>query len=371
MSVCTQCGHPLGVGRFCTNCGQPVVDDGPVSEENVLADNGHDDWHTDTAERPAVTDDVEHTVVRQRPILPPPVTGPNEPPRYPLYADEVDPAAGTTMTSHMPPVMPPILPPPAQPAGDFTDTSSGSFRHVGDRPPRSPVTWLPWVVGAVVMLLVAAVGIWLLLGNDDDTTPPASDPGPTGTAPSQPASSQDQQNQPTNKPGKHKSPKPGKPADVSRSATASAPQTAPPNEDVAGNLVRYEPRNMLDGVPETTWRMAGDGAGETLTFRLDKPTTITEVGLINGYAKTSREGNRTFDWYHGNRRVLAVEWRFDDGMRVGQDFNDTRNLQTIEVDDATTRSVQLRLVDVSPPGSGPSGRNYTAISEVSLVGVPG
>ncbi len=32
--------------------------------------------------------------------------------------------------------------------------------------------------------------------------------------------------------------------------------------------------------------------------------------------------------------------------------------------------VRLKLVDVSKPGSGPSARNYTAISEVSLVGSP-
>jgi len=350
-----------------------------VSEETVIAD----DWHSDTAERPAVSD-VEHTVVRQRPVLPPPVTGPNEPPRYPLFADEVgehaQPGRGSTMTStSRSPVLPPPAPPGATPPPDYptssstTDTASGSFRHIGERPPRSVVGWLPWAVGAAVLLLVGIVGIWLLLGNDD-STPTASDPGSTDKAPSDTKASQDQKTEPSgkpDKPGKDKSPKPGTSADVARSATASAPRTAPPNEDVDGNLVRYEPRNMLDGVPETTWRMPGDGTGRTLTFQLAEPTTLSEVGMINGYAKSSTEGNQTFDWYHGNRRVLEAEWKFDDGTTVSQDLTDTRNLQTIEVDDVTTETVRLRLVDVSPPGSGPSGRNNTAISEVSLVGVPG
>ena len=50
MSSCTSCGHQLGVGRFCTNCGAPVdsstPDGTPVS--TPVTDG---DWRTDTAER--------------------------------------------------------------------------------------------------------------------------------------------------------------------------------------------------------------------------------------------------------------------------------------------------------------------------------
>ena len=35
--LCAQCGHELGLGRYCTNCGLPV-----------------EQWRTDTAERPPV-----------------------------------------------------------------------------------------------------------------------------------------------------------------------------------------------------------------------------------------------------------------------------------------------------------------------------
>ena len=144
------------------------------------------------------------------------------------------------------------------------------------------------------------------------------------------------------------------------------PETAPPNEDVSGNLVRYEARNMLDGVAETCWRMPGSGADDEIVFTFQAPVEVTEVGLINGYAKTSGD----FDWYNGNRRILEVEWVFDDGTVVEQSLDSTRKLQSVPVEAVTTSTVTLRLLEVSDPGSGRSARDYTAISDVTLVGEP-
>jgi hypothetical protein len=351
MSVCTQCGQPLGVGRFCTNCGHPVDESGPVSEETSVA---VDEWRTDTAERPAVQE-VEHTIRRQRPILPPPVTTPSEPPRYPLFADEAPPRdgrAGGAMGAG------------AAPPDQVTPTQA--FRHVGDRPPRRSVGWVPWAAGAVVLLLMTLIGVWLLLSGGDDGSPAADDTTASDTTEPSPDTSEPE---PSDEGGQGTG-SAGKPEDISRTATASAPKTAPPGEDVDGNVVRFDARQMLDGVPETAWRMAGDGTGDTLTFALPGPTAITEVGMINGYAKTSTDGGRRLDWYDGNRRVLAVEWIFDDGTAVEQDLDETRNLQTVQVSDVTTETVKVRLVEVSKPGGGPAGRNYTAVSEVALFGRP-
>ena len=153
---------------------------------------------------------------------------------------------------------------------------------------------------------------------------------------------------------------------MARFATPSAPMTAKPNLDTQGNLVRYAASNMVDGVAETCWRMPGDGTGMELTFTLAGPTELTEVGLINGYAK--RAGK--LDWYAGNRRVRSVEWVFDDGTVVPQSLSESRNLQTLQIDPITTSTVVLRLVSVSAPGQGPSARNFTPISEVSLYGTP-
>ena len=123
---------------------------------------------------------------------------------------------------------------------------------------------------------------------------------------------------------------------------------------------------MLDGVAETCWRMAGNAAGDEIVFTFQAPVELTEVGLINGYAKTSGD----LDWYNGNRRVLDVEWVFDDGTTVEQPLDSTRELQSLPIDPVTTTSVTLRLLEVSDPGSGRSARDYTAISDVSLVGEP-
>jgi hypothetical protein len=335
MPVCAQCGHEFDIGRFCTNCGHPV--DAPV--ENL------DDWRTDTAERAdraeradtaerAATAKASDTA--ERPAMsvlfqPPPP--PAESARFPLYADEVT----TPVSSHS---------------------------H------RAGTPWLPWVAGAVALLLVAGLGAWLLFGGDDsDPDLVASEPRSTPTKPAPKSKPAQPKNKKEKKPP---APKPaGKPTDVASLATADVPATAPPGTDVDGNLVRYDARNMLDGVPSTSWRMPGDGSGKTITVDLAKPTELTSVGLINGYAKTDTDtSGQTLDWYTGNRRILAVEWILEDGTVVTQDLTETRTLQRMEIEPATTSTVELRLLTVTPPGQGPSRRDYTAISEISVIGTP-
>ena len=115
--------------------------------------------------------------------------------------------------------------------------------------------------------------------------------------------------------------------------------------------------------------MTGDGTGESITFSFDGPTEMAEVGLVNGYAKTASSASGSYDWYAGNRRTLQVEWTFDDGTVVTQDLRETRAMQTVALDDdVVTEQVTMRLTEVSPPGTGPASRDYTALSEVSLQG---
>jgi hypothetical protein len=321
MPVCAQCGHEFDVGRFCTNCGHAV--DAPVDE-------GLDLWRTDTAERVA---EPVPTSAPPPPPAPPPVA-PDASARYPLFADQVTNAERESTHSH-----------------------------------RAGRPWLPWAAGAVALLLVAGLGLWLLLSGDD--ADPELVASPSGNSPAEP-SSPDKPVQPKKQKQPKKTTAPrtaGKPADVASQATAVVPATAAPGIDFDGNAVRYDARNMLDGVPATTWRMPGDGSGETITVELAEETELSSVGLINGYAKTGTDGSGTpLDWYAGNRRILSVEWHFDDGSVVPQDLTETRRLQSVEIDPVTTSTVQLRLVTVTPPGVGPSRRNYTALSEISLVG---
>jgi hypothetical protein len=153
-------------------------------------------------------------------------------------------------------------------------------------------------------------------------------------------------------------------------ARASAPAHAPSGVDVEGQPVTFLAANLIDGSAETCWRQAGDATGTVLTIRLDQPTTLSSVGLVNGYAKIAQAAGHRFDWYTGNRRVLGVEWIFDDGSQVGQQFQDSRRMQRMTIHPVTTSTVQIRITSVSAPGRGRAARNDTAISEVSLVGRP-
>jgi hypothetical protein len=222
-----------------------------------------------------------------------------------------------------------------------------------------------WVAIVAVLGLVAGLGAWLLTGDDDSggaaantsRTDRRTTPGPTHS----PSPSE-------------KSSPPASPSaenrDITSRATVRVPATAPPNEDTTGHRVTYVGANMLDRIPETCWRMVGDGTGKDIKIALPGKTTLRRVGLINGYAKSAREGRKELDWYHGNRRIEAVEWIFDDGTSVEQDLRDTTAVQSVDVDGVTTSTITLRLVSVSAPGKGPAARNNTAISDLSIVGDP-
>ena len=256
---------------------------------------------------------------RSTPPPPPPGSVPPPVPRYPLYADEVGDAAPVDedATRLDLPVVPLVEPP--QPG----------------QPPRDRRPWPAWLAAGVVLVLVLGIGAaWLGRGDE--------------------------------RPGSGSAHAAGQGRDLTSRATVEVPATAPPNQDAGGNPVEYAAANMLDGVPETCWRMPGDGSGGEITITLPRETVLRRVGLVNGYAKAARDaqGNK-LDWYHGNRRVLSVEWVFDDGTTLAQDLRDTTALQTIDVD-VTTTTVTLRLVSVSDPGIGAAARDYTAISDLSL-----
>ncbi|MFC7497571.1 MULTISPECIES: NADase-type glycan-binding domain-containing protein [unclassified Nocardioides] len=266
------------------------------------------EWRTDTAER-------------SRPIPPPPdeppppAWTPPPPARFPLYADEAPPSDDTL---HHAPV-------------------GGVHRA---RP------WGLWIGGAAVAVLVLVVVIALLA--DDDTPPPAAEE----TASAAPVEE-----------GAGGGGTGGGVGNLASQASVEVPATAAPGQDVAGEPVTFDAENMLDGVPETAWRMPGDGTGGEIVVTLASESSLRSVGLINGYAKKA-EGR---DWYHGNRRVEQVEWVFDDGTTISQDFEDTTGVQSTDVE-ITTTTITIRLIAVSEPGTGPSSRDFTAISDLSIVG---
>ena len=221
------------------------------------------------------------------------------------------------------------------------------------------------MVGLTAMLLLATLGLWLLLRDDDEAaraTEQATDPVRTEQASRDPRTPEGRATL---------APVPEvEPGNLAGSAVVRAPRPAPPTQDVTGSPVTFVAAHLLDGVPQTCWRMPGDGTGESITFSFDEPVEMTEVGLVNGYAKTASDASgNSYDWYAGNRRTLQVEWTFDDGTVVSQDLGQTRAMQTVGLEDGVvTEQVTMRLVEVSPPGTGAASRDYTALSEVTLRG---
>ena len=76
--------------------------------------------------------------------------------------------------------------------------------------------------------------------------------------------------------------------------------------------------------------MPGDAAGAEIVFRLDEPTDA-DVGRPGQRLCQDRHDGRgrTLDWYHGNRRVLRVQWIFDDGTTLDQTLGDTMTMQRL------------------------------------------
>lgn len=323
MEHCTRCDAELGLGRFCTNWGHPVSE--PYAGS----------WRTDTAERPRV-------------VVPPPASSVPGATRFPLFADE--------------------KPAPAEPAAPAYDPDgTGESPRHRDEQERDGRAWLPWVLGFVALALVAGLGGWLLISSDDPgPTLSASDPAPT---PDRVEQSRDPEPTPEETTSAPPDASAVVASELARFASVTAPPAAPPGQDNSGNTVRYVPAHLVDGVPETTWRTPGDATGETLTFRFETPVVLSEVGLVNGYAKVGQDSRGVLDWYHGNRRVLAVEWVLDDGTTIDQQLGDTTVVQTVPVRKVRTQTVRLRLTTVSTPGAGRASRDFTAVSEVRIFGV--
>ncbi len=264
--------------------------------------------------------------------------------------------------------VPPATPPGAGPSVEQeTPTGQASewdpredllpYEEVDDLDRDAPLrgkAWIGWVLGAV--LLVGLVFVLLeVLGTDGDDGSTAADPSSGETF------------VPAPDPGSESTDAPkgvGKRFEMAADATFEVPDTAPPTTDFDGNLVAYVASQMHDGNTSTTWRMAGDASGQTVTITLAEPGVVQRVGLINGYAKKVAG----VDWYPNNRRILTVTWGFDDGTTVGQTFAERPGMQKLKVPRVQTGKVTIRIDSVTPPGRGNLGRDYTAISEVTING---
>ncbi|HWJ83347.1 MAG TPA: hypothetical protein VNS55_14005 [Nocardioides sp.] len=239
-------------------------------------------------------------------------------------------------------------------------------------PPGPPAahhraTWLVWAAVAAVLLVVVAVGLVVLLGGDDESAKdPARSHARATTEPATGGSS----DRPTRGAGTSSASAGGPAGDLlAEVGRIRVPGTAPASTDArTGAPVTFGAAHLTDGDTTTCWRVAGDASGTALTIIFTRPVTLTEVGMVNGYAK-SYPG---YDGYRLNRKVLAVRWVLDDGTEVAQRLTVDRRMQTVPVDAGAgaTTTLRLEIDQVSPPGPGEFGKDFTAISELHLVGSP-
>ncbi|HEY9565742.1 MAG TPA: hypothetical protein VIR30_18400 [Nocardioides sp.] len=400
MSFCKRCGAVLGVGRFCTNCGAPVVQ---AFETGTL--------HAES--------EAEKTNIRLPAVQPDAATGT----RFPLFADEL-PHAGsegstaqppaahdsvaagavfeTTLPAQTPyaptssfdaashhdgsptvagagaaPTQHPFVPPVAgsqaafgaaswQPAPHPAPTSpapqGGSHREDPGSTSNRRGTKVLWTIPLVLaMVAMLALGIWLgNRGGDDADVRGTAESSSPSASPSPSASQSPSPTAPTESGGP--------PADLTMQVTATGPEPIKPGVDLAGNPVTYPVENVLDGNPETAYRMPGAAQGSSITLALPSEASVLEVGVINGYAKTDRAGDRTVDWYSKNRRILEVEWIFDDGTTISQKLDETKEMQVLAISDVTSSTVIMKIVKVTGKPTGELAKDVTAISEVQVRG---
>ena len=196
------------------------------------------------------------------------------------------------------PLPPPQRPPSAAPPRAAAPRPSASTR----RPAPKPRSAGPVVAAVAVVVVLAGVGAWGLVqdrwpwaASAAGSTTPA---GPVSTTTTSPVvtpmttPTPTVSSEPVDDPGplvagdcwtdgsepSSKAPK----LDAYVTSVVASSELAP----VGSNT--YFATNVLDGRLETAWTegIAGDGEGEWLEVRFDRPVTVTELGVFNGYQKS-------------------------------------------------------------------------------------
>ena len=320
------------MGRFCLNCGHRIGS--PVAPADLIS--------------------------------PPPAPEPDPEPDPEPVVDSAEPPAPVGEHTRVRRT----APPPQDhhrwdPEVELLPYEDGSYDDRSDVPVQGRA-WIGWVVGAALLVgLVVLLLRVLAVDGEDDVE--ATDPGSSqATEPADDEDSSDSPDtEPTESPETSDAPEVvGTPTNVTGAATFAVPATAPPTTDFDGQLVAYDATQMQDRRPATAWRMPGDGTGSVITITLAEPTVVSRVGMVNGYAKRLSD----VDWYPNNRRILSAEWAFEDGSTVAQTLAERPGMQLTDVTPVLTGTITLTITAVTPPGPGSLGRDYTAISELSVLG---
>jgi hypothetical protein len=228
-------------------------------------------------------------------------------------------------------------------------------------PDRNPAM-IPIVIIIAVLVVALITAGFFLTRNQGSNTAATSGPAPATSAPA--STSTGVAVIPTT-PATTPSATSADSGNLGQEAQVGADTTAPDGKDSDGNAVSYAAQNVVDGDPSTAWRTKGEAGGQSLTLSFPGPVTISEVGLINGYAKIDpKTGDNR---YQQERRITSVQWEFDDGTDVDQTLQDgDQNTQLMTVGPVTTNTVKVTIETTTSPGD--NTYDYTAISEIRLEG---
>jgi hypothetical protein len=232
-------------------------------------------------------------------------------------------------------------------------------------PPRSRNPVIIMIVLLVCLTTAAVAGFGLLLRSDWRIAAPGS--GASSVAEAAPSGGQ---------------PSGGQPSGVQPSGAQNSGQVAPltptqvtvgcqapQSTDGAGAPVVYVPEQMLDGTMNTAWRCNGNGVGQVVTFGFPAGTTISQVGLVNGYAKVDPATG--VQRYREYRRITQVTWTFANGTSFQQSLSDrVETVQKLTILPQSGDQVSLTIEASAEPGSTARGRDAALISEVAF-GSPG
>lgn len=239
-------------------------------------------------------------------------------------------------------------PAPPSPAPSSTRAPAPPPTHPEPSEPRRTGLLVGGAAAVVVLLLAGAFGVGRLVADSgsvaDETVGEAATAGSADAAKGERPTAYDGAVQAVGITG-------------SRASCQSGPSA-----DVAGNPVTYEPARAHDADLSTAWRCPGNGRGERLTITLPDSTTVAQVGLVPGYAKTDPASGE--DRYAQNNRITRVRWHFDDGSSHVQRMRGNpgnRSLRTLRIPETVTSWVEVEIL-----ASAPGPRDTVAISELAV-----
>lgn len=268
-----------------------------------------------------------------------------------LPTEALDPRGART--EHLPQTAQTVpVQPPRQTAHDAQVASATP-------PPKSSNTLLVIGVTAIVILLLALVGIGAALLFRGTGTQPTEDARKQANANQK---DDDNSADTTNKNGqsnkdasKVTNDSSGNKSDAGAALhiTTTASSTRVPLKSFT-----YDAAHVLDGDLQTAWieGVPGPGLGEWIRCDFDREVKLNRVRLTPGYFKNA-------SIWRQNNRVAAATLYFSDGTSRSYTFPDQMQWQPLDTGGVRTRFVRLVITDMYP---GSVDSEDTAISEISF-----